>query len=361
MIIVRYLNKQILQVTAVITLLLLTVVVLGRFLKYLAQASRGVLDPSVLALLMSYRMPEFIQMILPLALLLGILLAYGRMYAENEMTVLVACGYSKRRLLGVTLISSTIVALIVGGLTLQVTPWGLVQTASLLESQKELNEFDIMVPGVFQGISRGSRTTYTESIEDNEMHNVFMYERANNRITVAETANLIESEEDGRFVLFGKGSLTQGVPGEEEYSVVNFSEFGIRIPKREINIEIPLEEMAMTTRELIGSSELSHIAELQWRISLIMLIPILSFLAVPLSKVSPRQGRFGKLAPAILIYICYFPLLLGCRDLVAEGSLSPLLGLWWVHGVFLALGLVLFFELNPFSGGLKLWKANAKA
>ena len=208
MIISRYLTRQILQVTAATTFILLAVVVLGRFLKYLAQASQGEIDPGVLALLMSYRIPEFIQLILPLALLLSILLAYGRMYADNEMTVLSACGLSSRRLLAITLIASSMVAIAVGVFSFKVTPWGLVNTASLLEAQKELNEFDVMVPGLFQNISRGARTTYTEEIEDDEMQNVFMHDSASGRVTVADTAVPVEDEE-GRIVMFRNGSVSE--------------------------------------------------------------------------------------------------------------------------------------------------------
>jgi lipopolysaccharide export system permease protein len=56
MIITRYLTRQILQVTAALSFILLVVAVLGRLLKYLAQASQGELDPGVLFLLLSYRL-----------------------------------------------------------------------------------------------------------------------------------------------------------------------------------------------------------------------------------------------------------------------------------------------------------------
>jgi lipopolysaccharide export system permease protein len=360
MIIARYLSKQIMQVTAAITFLLLAVVVLIRLLKYLTQASQGELDSGVLLLLMSYRMPEFLQLILPLAMLLGILLAYGRMYAENEMTVLLACGFSKKKLLAVTLISATAVGLVVGALSMKVTPWGLVHSATLLEAQKELNEFDVMVPGIFQDISRGARTTYSENIAEDVLQNVFMFENANNRVTVSETAQL-RDDERGRIVLFKDGSLTQGVSGDQDYSLTDFTEFGIRIPQREINIEITVQEKAMSTTALLASSEASHVAELQWRISLILLIPILALLAVALSKVNPRQGRFARLAPAILIYIFYFGLLLGSRDLISEGELSPVIGMWWVHVLFTIFGLLLFLEKIPHLAELGFWKTNANA
>lgn len=347
MIIARYLNKQILLVTSAITFVLLMIVVLSRFLKYLAQASQGELDPAVLLLLMSYRLPEFMQMILPLALLLGILFSYGRMYAENEMTVLLACGVSRIKLLGITFISALLVGLLVAALSLIITPWGLINTGNLLEAQKDLNEFDVMVPGVFQNISRGARTTYAESIVDNEMRNVFMYESEGSRVTSAQTATLSEDENGGRFILFKDGSITQGVPGAQDYILTEFTELGVVIAQRDISIEFAVKENAMTTKQLLGSAEPTQIAELQWRLSLVVLIPVLSLIGLALSKVNPRQGRFGKLAPAIIIYIFYFGLLTGARDLLSSGELPANLGLWWVHGLFLGLGLLLFFEKIP--------------
>ena len=345
MIISRYLTRQILQVTAATSFILLAVVVLGRFLKYLAQASQGEIDPGVLIVLMSYRIPEFIQLILPLALLMSILLAYGRMYADNEMTVLSACGLSRRRLLGITLISSTLVAITVGLLSLMLTPLGLVNTDSLLEAQKDLNEFDIMVPGLFQNISRGERTTYTEAIEDEEMQNVFMHESSTGRVTVASTAVPSEDEEGARFVLFNDGSVAEN--DEQGYVLTQFGQMGVRIPAREISINESVEERSMATGALWRSREPAHLAELQWRISLILLIPVLTLMAVPLSRVSPRQGRFAKLVPAVLLYIVYFGLLLVSRDLTASGDIPMMLGQWWVHVVFLLLGWALFAGKMP--------------
>ncbi len=124
MIIPRYLAKQILQLTGALTFVLLAVAVLIRLLNYLSDASEGNIDPSVLLLLMSFRLPEFVQLILPLALLLAVLLAYGRMYADNEMTVLIASGVSKLRLLVYTLLSASVVVVLIAYLSLSLTPWG---------------------------------------------------------------------------------------------------------------------------------------------------------------------------------------------------------------------------------------------
>ena len=361
MIIARYLAKQILQLTAALTFVLLAVAVLIRLLNYLGDATEGNIDPSVLLLLMSYRLPEFIQLILPLALLLAVLLAYGRMYAENEMTVLIASGLSKLRLLAYTLVSASIVIVLIAYLSLSLTPKGLLNSENLLERQKDLNEFDVMVPGIFQDISNGARTTYAENIENNEIENVFMHETELDRLIVADSASLTQNDvaEDAdqiqgllgqngeRLVIFSDGSLSEGLATGDAYSVTKFGELAVRIPQREISIDLVIEEKAMSTSELFASNNNARLAELQWRLSLILIIPILCLLAIPLSKVNPRQGRFAKLAPAVLLYIIYFALLLASRDWLADGALPAIIGLWWVHILFLGFGIVMFQEKLP--------------
>jgi lipopolysaccharide export system permease protein len=340
MIIVRYLNRQLLQNTIAITFVLLIVVVMGRLLRYLAQASQGELQTSALLLLMTYRLPEFLQLILPLALLLSILLVYGRMYAESEMPVLIGTGFSPKRLLGVTMVTTTAMAVLVGFLSLFLTPRGLVSTDALLDVQKNLNEFDLMVPGVFQTLGQGQRTTYAESITGDVMHNVFMHETETNRMIYAARAIPVRDASGARFIQFQQGSFTEG--DDSDLSLTSFEELGVGLPPRDISFTPGLEEQAMTNQQLWEQGTPVHLAELQWRISLIILLPVLALLAVPLSKVSPREGRFARLVPALLLYLTYFGLLVVSRDLVARGILPVAIGLWWVHLFFTSLGWLIF-------------------
>jgi lipopolysaccharide export system permease protein len=341
MILVRYLNRQVLQATAALAAVLLVVALLGRMLRYLAQASQGELDPGVLLVLMAYRIPGFLQLILPLALLLGILLAYGRMYAENEMTVLGACGISGRRLLKITLLSTLLTAGTVAFLSLYATPRSLTRAATLLEEQSNLNEFDLMVPGIFQNLSDGARTSYAETIERGVMHQVFMHEAQADRVIVADTAELVEGEDGRRLVQFRNGSLTEGLEGNRRLTLTTFDTMSVVLPPRDLVFEPVLEVEAMSNADLAGGQEVEQQAELQWRFSLIVLIPVLTLLAVPFSRVNPREGQFARIVPAILMYMAYFGLLLVSRSLIERGTLPSAIGLWWVHVVFATAGWLL--------------------
>ena len=92
MIVFKYLSRQILQTAAVVASVLLFVVLTGRFVQYLAEAIAGEKAPDILLLLMLFRIPEFLLVIVPLAFFLAVILALGRMYGDNEMVVLMSAG-----------------------------------------------------------------------------------------------------------------------------------------------------------------------------------------------------------------------------------------------------------------------------
>src|SRR5690606_22474666 len=161
-----------------VSAVLLVIIMSGRFIKYLAQAAQGMLDPGVLLLIMGFRLPGFLQLILPLGLFLGILLAYGRLYLDSEMTVLSATGMSQRRLLLYSLAPAALVALLVGWLSLGLAPQGIAEVDRILNQQDSLTEFDTLVPGRFQTLRDGSRVTYTRDLSDDrsELAGVFISE-----------------------------------------------------------------------------------------------------------------------------------------------------------------------------------------
>ncbi|HFD88326.1 MAG TPA: LptF/LptG family permease, partial [Gammaproteobacteria bacterium] len=100
--------------------------------------------------------------------------------------------------------------------------------------------------------------------------------------------------------------------------------------------------------ELLGKGDRRLNAELHWRLSFPISMVILSFLAVPLSHTSPRKGRFGKVAVAILLYVLYANLLGLGKNWLQTGAIPGWMGLWWIHVLFL----MLFVGLMIRRGGM---------
>lgn len=353
MIIFRYLSREVLVTLSAVSAVLLVIIMSGRFIKYLAQAAQGLLDPSVLFMIMGFRLPGFLQLILPLGLFLGILLAYGRLYLESEMSVLSAAGMSRQRLLVYSLAPAALVAAAVAWLSLSLAPQGVTRVEQILNSQDALTEFDTLVPGRFQALKSGSRVTYTERLSEDgrELGGVFISELRLSRdgdkqrgisVLVAEKGRQEIRADGSRYLILENGYRYDGKPGQADYRAIQYDRYGVLLPKPEVAGEMN-EREGIPTAELIGSTNLRHQAELQWRLSIPLLVFVVTVLAVPLSRVNPRQGRFLKLLPAILLYMSYLALLIAMRGQLEKGRLPPALGLWWVHGLFLAIGLLLLY------------------
>lgn len=366
MIVFRYLSREVLVTLSAVSAVLLVIIMSGRFIKYLAQAAQGVLDPGVLFMIMGYRIPGFLQLILPLGLFLGFLLAYGRLYLDSEMTVLSATGVSQQRLTAYSMAPALIVALLVGWLSLGLAPQGVAGVARILNQQDALTELDTLVPGRFQSIRDGSRVTYSQelSADRSELRGVFMSEKRFSTdgtsergitVLVAESGRQEIQDDGSRYLILENGYRYDGEPGEADYRAIQYDTYGVLLPKPEVAIEAN-EREAIPTRDLFGSDDPVLQAELQWRLSLPLLVFVVTLLAVPLSKVNPRQGRFLKLLPAIFLYMAYLGLLIAARGALDKGRLPTGLGLWWVHGIFLAIGLLLLYWER-----LSLWWASRRA
>lgn len=356
MIVFRYLSREVLTTLAAVSGVLLVIIMSGRFIRYLAQAASGAMDPSIVLMIMGYRIPGFLQLILPLGLFLGILLSYGRLYLESEMTVLTATGMSSQKLCAYTFFPATVLALVVGVLCMYVSPWGENKVEQLLFEQDKMTEFDTLSPGRFQALGDGSRVTYAESLSEDrtQLQNIFISERRELHkdkkdqgitLLVAKSGHQEIREDGNRYLILHDGYRYDGQPGDADYRAIKYETYGVLLPSPTGDFESD-EIESVATSQLIGSDNLKMQVELYWRISLMVLVFVVTLMAVPLAKVNPRQGRFLKLLPAIFLYMLYLGLLISSRGALDKGRIPLSLAFWPVHVSFFILGLVLLYWEN---------------
>lgn len=346
LIIFRYLARELSSSLFAVTIVLLMILLSGRLIRQLASAAAGEVSLEIVFFTLILRLPYFFEMILPLAFFIAILLAFGRLYADNEMSVLTATGFSDRRLLGYTAIPAGILMLFVGLFSLVLSPWGAERMEDLYQKQASLTEFELLVPGRFQSMKKGSRVTYAESLSDDKtrMNRVFITD--GDSLMVASHGTQYVSEKTGsRFLELHDGKRYDWTPGSLTFQALEFERYGVKIAD-ELEERRKLRKEAIPTLDLIGSEDTQRQAQLQWRISMILMVPIVTLLAVPLSKVNPRQGRFARLFPAIVLFMVYISLLIAMTGMIEKGRLPPEIGLWSLHATYLliALGLILMPE-----------------
>ena len=354
MIIFRYISRELLSVTTAVCVVLLLVLISGRFVKYLANALSGEMDPEVIFAVIGYRIPGFLELTLPLAFFLAVLLTFGRLYVENEMSILKGCGVSERKLLSFTLIVATFLSFIVGFLSLYVTPVGIKKAETIFTIQEQKSELDRVTEKTFYSLRGGKSITWVNSIsEDRELENVFMTatieatetSEGSLVIVIADSGRQTKASRDSdeRYLTLEKGYRVEGIPGRYDYQITYFDEYGTRLaPPEELSEDTATD--AMTTQALINSSKVEHQVALQWRFSVPVMMFIVTLLAVPLSRINPRSGRFARILPAVLLYFSYLVSLNTLRGAIEDGSLPVGMTLIPVHLVFLLLALVLIFS-----------------
>jgi len=349
MIIFRYIARELIITLAAVTTVLLLIVMSGRFIRYLANAASGMFEPLVLLEIMAYRMPGFLQLILPLGLFLGILLGLGRMYVDNELTVLTMAGVSQKQILAFCLKVAFLIAFLAASLSLYLVPQGEKQVVALLNQQDTLTEFDTLTAGRFLTNERTGRVTYVEELQNErtKLKGVFISSSSNGQdsILIAQSGYQQLAADGTRYLVLQNGTKYDGKLGSNDYLVTEFGSYGLMIARMPVKASNALE--ATSTLELLQIPTKKAQVELYWRFSLPLLVLIVTLIAVPLAKVNPRQGRFVKLLPAVLLYLAYLSILISVRGSLPKNELNPLLGFGLVHGSFLLIGVVLLrFRAN---------------
>lgn len=358
MIIFRYLCRELLYATLAVSAVLLLMVMSGRFVKYLAEAAAGDISANILFSLMGFRLPGFLELVLPLGLFVGILLAYGRLYIESEMTVLHACGFSEWRLLMYTLVPALMVALFVASMSLYFSPAGVARSTNLLNIEKARNEFDHLIPKKFISTSGGRAVYYAESLSEDKstMQDVFLAElrdaeeetEANHQVVTRarEGVQQIDPETGLRYLVLRDGYRYAGVPGKQEYRQMEFATYEVLLESPQLRNRWRDQMESASTLQLLKSDDPKEKAFLYWRFSLPVLVLVVAVLAVPLSRTNPRQGRFAKMIPAILLYLVYLVTLQGVRGAIEDGKFANPSVIWLVHPPFLLIGLLLLAVRN---------------
>ncbi|MFO7604199.1 MAG: LPS export ABC transporter permease LptF [Gammaproteobacteria bacterium] len=348
MIIDRYLARQVTQSLIGVSVVLLLIFISGQLVSLFGKVASGTLQANTILMLLGLNSLSNLVFVLPLSFYLAILLAFTRLYQDNEMVVLTACGIGQVRVLRGLLFLIVIFAALVGWLSLHLAPWAEARAQEIVKAVEESSDLQGIVPGRFKELSRGIGVIYVEKVDgDGRMQNVFLQQEGEDGdlLIRAERAYAqVDAVTGHRFMVLENGHRYAGKPGVSHFSSVTFERHGIRMTESDSSQPLQLRYKAVPTATLWTSTEPHLISELQWRISAPIVCILLALLAIPLSRTSNRQGRYGKLAIAILLYIIYTNLLNVSRAWVTKGEIAPSLGLWWVHVLVIIFALLLWWR-----------------
>jgi len=235
---------------------------------------------------MGYRLPEFLELILPLSFFLAILLTYGRMYQESEMTVLTACGVSERQILFLTLGPGLLVTAVVASMSLWLTPAGVQQVDRIFTEQASKTGFEMLAPGRFQNIGSDACRLYagavTEQAGAGECLFIAQGSDGSGRATLMMAdrgTQIVDEQAGGRFLVLHEGARFEGRPGQADFDVTTLKAMAPAL--KHPGCAPRKSEEAISTLQLLGSEKPEQRAMLHWRVALPVLVPVITPLAIP--------------------------------------------------------------------------------
>ena len=346
----RYIFREIAQSWLAVTMVLLFILLTNQFARVLGDVAKDKLPKDAIFQIIGLTGLQYLTILVPIGLFLSVMLALGRLYRDSEMPAMMACRVGP---IGIYRpLSWIMIPLVVGvaWLAMDVAPRALSEIERIgLEARRQADLASIE-PGRFTSDKTQGAVVYAEKVlGPGTVENVFLQRRVDSggvEVVIAERGEQRDSDDPNtRFFILYDGRRYEGIPGTSSFRVMEFAEHGIpyRLPGVE---DQEVEPRAMGTASLLRSSEPEHIAELHWRIGVPLATLILALIAVPLSRSQPRQGRYGRLAIGLLVFIIYFNLLSAGKAWLEQSSVPGSVGLWWVHALMLSFALAMLGMQN---------------
>jgi lipopolysaccharide export system permease protein len=320
--------------------------------------NRGVPATNILRIF-AYIVPAFLEVTVPMAMLLAIIVAFGRLSADSEMVAFRSSGLSLYQLITPVVIFVSLAGLITAGLTLWARPWGnrslrsalfeIARTRASAGIRQQV--FNDEFPGLVIYAEEIDATTdvlrhvlISDDRDEKQRNHIFAREGVMLSDTATETVTLrlrdgfIQTSDSRRGTEYQTDFQSYDVSLDLRRALAG-SEERERDPK-----EMALGELRQTiaTKRAAGTATGLESAEYHRRMSLPFACLVFGLAAVPLGIQPARGVRARGFAVSIVLIFFYYILLSAGQALAEQRLLPAVVGLWLPNVVFLVFGAYLF-------------------
>jgi lipopolysaccharide export system permease protein len=346
MIFKRALRQELNFTIGVVFMVLVTLVLTNLMIRVLGNAAGGTVNPKDAIVLIGLGMINYLPILLTASIFVAVLMVLTRWYKDSEMVIWQTAGLSLFTILK-PIISFTIpLSIVIGTLSVFVSPWANEQSATIKQRFQQRDDISMLAPGQFRESSGNNRVFFIESMnsETNSFQNIFVTDFGKDRQLVAVSKEgYIENKPSGeKFLTLETGRRYEGTPGNTDFRITEFNRYTVKIDTKAIDPIINSPKL-IPIWDLIKDPNKIYLGELLWRFGLPLMALVFVIIAIPLSYIDPRRGRYTALIMAVLIYFTYSNLLKLMQAWVGSGKIDFVIGSWILHVVGALLGLAFIF------------------
>jgi lipopolysaccharide export system permease protein len=321
---------------AISTILILSgIVIAQRGVVVFRLASKGIIPNDSVVTILIFSLLKYLPILLALTLFLTILITLSRLFRDSEMIIWFSSGLGILSFIRPILTFCVPVILLIGFLSLYVSPWAVNKSEEYKAGLKNRDELATISPGVFRESKNKDRVFYIEGFSDlgEKVKNVFVQSLQNGKlgVIVSNEGARSRTKNDDEYVVLKNGKRYEFDHDSNEYSEIQFSDYGFLVEKKLPAIVDVSQIEGIPTLLLLQTKTNREIAELFWRFSLPISSLILIFLAIPLSFINPRSGRSMNIIVGVSIFAIYNNLMGISQSYIHMGKIHPLIGGSLIH------------------------------
>lgn len=353
LIINRYLIREIALPLIAVCAVLFVIFMSYNAVRYTTDLAAGLMPATTVIHLTLLKSLIAIEVLLPLALYLAVVVGMGRLYNDSEMIALHASGFSELRVVRSVLGFSLFVALVVASLSLVVRPWAY-QKSYLLKAEAEAEfNLDKLEAGQFYTAEKSGTVIFVKSINkrQNRLEDVYFY------LIDDERVHVITAQQAWQPVTDPFAPPVLEFRGGAEYMLDLTGNQDLTVKFKQLTVFLESDDdldrhrsKATDTLQLAKSNKPGDLAEFQWRLTTPLTTLLLGVLGVPLSRAAPRRGRYAKTVAAVLVFALFYNFSVMAKNWVEQGVVGAIPGLWWPDMLLGLLIIAMLFRPTMWSG-----------
>jgi lipopolysaccharide export system permease protein len=351
----RFLARELLVSFFAAVSILLLVTVGATVADLLAKIARGRVAADLLLALIGLRTVDSLTLLVPMAMFLGVQLAYGRLYRESEIAVFAASGLPVTGLLRPLFLFAVPLMFVMALVSFWLAPAAVRQAQRLQEEASRSLIVAGLEPGRFVELPNNDGVMYVDSMNSDGTQFKKMFvasERVDDRdgkaslnvITATDGELYHDANGSERYLGLNDGFRVEGVLGQDNYRLMRYARNDVKLTDTEADANADSVKRSAPTATLYASDDPVQRGELQWRLAAPVSVLVLVLLALPLARSSPREPRYARLLIALLAWVIYYNCLAIGRSKISMGVLDPRIGFWWVQIPTILIALFLLWQ-----------------
>ncbi len=306
-------------------------------------------------------LPYVLIFTIPISVLSAVLLGFGRLSGDNEVTTLRTSGISIYKVVFPVIICGFIISLFSVPLNDRVLPESEFAARKLIKSVGMRHPAAMLESGVFiKGFK--DYIIFIHNVKGNVLKNIRIYQPRKSGVTrtiIAEKGEILTFPEKNSVQLKLENGTADEISAEnpEEFYKLSFKEYymtlnvenaldvdKIQKKPREKSIKELQEEIEQLRKNSIEVTPLK--VEMHKKIALAFSNFVFVLAAVPLAISTHRREKFIGFGMAIILFLLYWSIMLGGIAVAIRGIISPWLGVWSADIILASMGLVLFYKIT---------------